>query len=139
MYVNVVFAIAAFAGGIAVLREPAPRTRPHLNVASVITVSAGLFAVVFGFSRAETTGWSAAVTLGSLAAGVVLLAVFILLQSRVTSPLLPLRVLADRNRAGAYLAIFTVGIAIFGMFLFVTYFLQQNLHFSAVQAWRSCP
>jgi EmrB/QacA subfamily drug resistance transporter len=134
MYVNVIFAIVAFAGGITVLTEPAARNRPHLNAASVITVSAGLFAVVFGFSRAETSGWTATVTLGSLAAGVVLLVAFVLLQARVASPLLPLRVLANRNRSGAYLAIFTVGISIFGLFLFTTYFLQQNLRFSAVQA-----
>jgi len=65
---------------------------------------------------------------------VVLLAVFSVWQAKVSSPLLPLRILADRTRAGAYLAIFTVGISIFGMLLFVTYYLQQNLRFSAIEA-----
>jgi EmrB/QacA subfamily drug resistance transporter len=134
MYVNLIFAAAAFAGGLVVLSEPAARQRPRLDVTSVVAVSAGLFALVFGFSRADTAGWSGAVTLGPLAAGVALLAVFILLQARVAHPLLPLRVLADRNRGGAYLAIFTVGVSVFGMFLFVTYYLQQNLRFSAVEA-----
>ena len=134
MYVNVVFAAVAIAGAFAVLREPAARTRPRLDAASVITVSAGLFALVYGFSHAETAGWTSSVTLGALAAGVLLLAVFAVLQAKVASPLLPLRILADRTRAGAYLAIFTVGISIFGMLLFVTYYLQQNLRFSAVDA-----
>jgi EmrB/QacA subfamily drug resistance transporter len=134
MYVNVVFAAVAITGGLALLREPAARTRSRLDAASVITVSAGLFALVYGFSRAETDGWTSPVTLGALAAGVVLLTAFSVLQAKVASPLLPLRVLADRTRAGAYLAILTVGISVFGMFLFVTYYLQQNLRFSAVAA-----
>ena len=134
MYVNVVFAAVAIAGALAVLREPAARTRPRLDAASVITVSAGLFALVYGFSHAETADWTSPVTLAALAAGVVLLAAFAALQAKVTSPLLPLRILADRTRAGAYLAIFTVGISIFGMLLFVTYYLQQNLRFSAIEA-----
>jgi predicted MFS family arabinose efflux permease len=100
----------------------------------VITVSAGLFALVYGFSHAETADWTSPVTLGALAAGVVLLAVFAVLQAKVASPLLPLRILANRTRASAYLAIFTVGISIFGMLLFVTYYLQQNLRFSAIEA-----
>ena len=100
----------------------------------MITVSAGLFALVFGFSHADTAGWSGSVTLGALTGGSVLLALFVLLQARVTHPLLPLRVLANRNRSGAYLAIFVVGVSIFGMFLFVTYYLQQGLAFTAVQA-----
>ncbi|HEY1666633.1 MAG TPA: MFS transporter [Trebonia sp.] len=134
MYVNVVFAAVAGGGALAVLREPATRTRPRLDAASVITVSAGLFALVYGFSHAETAGWNSPVTLGALAAGVALLAIFAVLQAKVASPLLPLRILADRTRAGAYLAILTVGISIFGMLLFVTYYLQQNLRFSAIEA-----
>lgn len=134
MYVNVVFAAVAIAGALAILREPAARTRPRLDTASVITVSAGLFALVYGFSHAETAGWTSPVTLGALAAGAALLAVFAGLQAKVASPLLPLRILADRARVGAYLAIFTVGISIFGMLLFVTYYLQQSLRFSAIEA-----
>jgi EmrB/QacA subfamily drug resistance transporter len=134
MYVNVVFAAVAIAGALAVLREPAIQTRPRLDGASVVTVSGGLFALVYGFSHAETAGWTSPVTLGALTAGAALIAVFAVLQAKVASPLLPLRILTDRVRAGAYLAIFTLGIAIFGMLFFVTYYLQQNLHFSAAEA-----
>jgi MFS family permease len=108
MCVNVIFAAVAVAGALAVLREPAARTRPRLDVASATTVSAGLFALVYGFSHAETAAWTSPVTLGALAAGTVLLAAFAVLQAKMASPLLPLRILAGRTRAGAYLAIFTV-------------------------------
>src|SRR5882724_10701435 len=85
---------------------------------------AGLFAIVFGFSHAETAGWTAALTLGSLVGGVVLLAGFILAERRVRHPLLPLRVILDRARGGAYVALGISGIAIFGTFLFLTFYLQ---------------
>jgi EmrB/QacA subfamily drug resistance transporter len=134
MYVNLLFAAVAFAGGLAVLPARSSDQRPHLNVTSVVTVSAGLFALVFGFSHADTAGWSDAVTLGTLIGGAALLAFFVFLQAKVTHPLLPLRVPLDRNRGGAYLAIFTVGVSIFGVFLYVTYYLQQGLAFTAVQA-----
>ena len=89
-----------------------------------VLAGAGLFCIVFGFSHAETAGWSAGLTIGSLVLGVVLLAAFVLAELRATHPLLPLRVIVDRTRGGAYLAVFISGIAIFGTFLFLTYYLQ---------------
>ena len=85
---------------------------------------AGLFLIVFGFSHAETAGWTSALTLGSLILGPVLLAGFVLAEQRSTHPLLPLRVIVDRTRGGSYVAVFISGIAIFGTFLFLTYYLQ---------------
>jgi hypothetical protein len=89
-----------------------------------ILASTGLFCIVFGFSHAETAGWTAAPTLGSLVLGVVLLAVFAAAEQRVSHPLLPLRVILDRTRGGAYVAVGLSGISIFGVFLFLTYYLQ---------------
>ncbi len=89
-----------------------------------ILAGAGLFCIVFGFSHAETAGWSAGLTIGSLVLGVVLLAGFVLAELRATHPLLPLRVILDRTRGGSYVAVFISGIAIFGTFLFLTYYLQ---------------
>ena len=86
--------------------------------------SAGLFLIVFGFSHAETAGWTAALTLGSLGLGVLLLAGFVLAERRASHPLLPLRVILDRTRGGAYVAVGLAGISIFGVFLFLTYYLQ---------------
>jgi predicted MFS family arabinose efflux permease len=108
--------------------------RPKLDLPGVLTVSSGLFAVVYGFSHAETGGWANSVTIGFLVAGAALLATFVYLQTRVAHPLLPLRVVLDRNRGGAYLAIFALGAGMFGVFLFLTYYLQQTLGFSAVQS-----
>jgi hypothetical protein len=89
-----------------------------------VLACAGLFAIVFGFSHAETAGWTAVLTLGSLLGGVVLLAGFILAERRVRHPLLPLRVIVDRARGGSYVALGISGIAIFGTFLFLTFYLQ---------------
>jgi Major Facilitator Superfamily len=85
---------------------------------------AGLFAIVFGFSHAETAGWTDGLTLGSLIGGVVLLAAFVVAEQRVDHPLLPLRVILDRARGGSYAAVGISGIAIFGTFLFLTFYLQ---------------
>ena len=89
-----------------------------------ILAGAGLFLVVFGFSHAETAGWTAALTIGSLVAGAGVLAGFVLAEQRVGHPLLPLHVILDRTRGGAYVAVFLSGIAIFGVFLFLTYYMQ---------------
>ncbi len=132
MYVNLIFAAAAFVGGMALLRNQRAAHRPKLDIPGIVTVSAGLFSLVYGFSHAEIGGWNSATTIGFLIAGVVLLAAFLVIQTRSANPLLPLRILTDRNRGGAYLAIFIVGVGMFGIFLFLTYYLQATLGYSAV-------
>jgi hypothetical protein len=89
-----------------------------------------MFCLVYGFSNAATHSWRADSTLGFLAAGVVLLAFFAFWQTRARSPLLPPRVVLDRNRGGSYLTILIVGAGMFGIFLFLTYYLQTTLHYS---------
>ena len=95
-----------------------------------ILACAGLFLIVFGFSHAETAGWTAPLTIGSLVVGVLVLAGFVLAEARVSHPLLPLHVILDRTRGGAYVAVFLSGIAIFGIFLFLTYYMQLIKGFS---------
>jgi EmrB/QacA subfamily drug resistance transporter len=124
LYVNLVFAAIAVAGALAWIRSSRPDVRPRMDWPGAVLACAGLFLIVFGFSRAETAGWTAAVTLGSLAGGVVLLAGFVMAERRSSHPLLPLRVILDRARGGSYVAVFISGIAIFGTFLFLTYYLQ---------------
>jgi hypothetical protein len=97
-----------------------------------LLASTGLFCIVFGFSHAESAGWTALLTLGSLGLGVVLLAAFGFAEQRVSHPLLPLRVILDRTRGGAYVAVGVAGIAIFSVFLFLTYYLQQVKGYSPV-------
>ncbi|WP_030434791.1 MFS transporter [Actinoplanes subtropicus] len=133
LYVNVAFAAIATIGGILLLHHRQAATRPRLDWPGIITVSAGMFALVYGFSNAETYAWSDPMSWGFLAAGGVLLAVFVFLQTRAANPLLPLRVILDRNRAGSFLAVFFSGAGMFGVFLFLTYYLQTSLHYSPVK------
>jgi EmrB/QacA subfamily drug resistance transporter len=132
MYVNLVFAIIAIAGALILLHNEAPAVKPKLDIPGVLTVSAGLFSLVFGFSHAETTSWTNPTTLGFLIGGAVLLIVFAIIQSRSRNPLLPLRVVTNRNRAASFITIGISGSAVFGVFLFLTYYLQQNRGYSPV-------
>ena len=123
--------LAAF-GAFTLLTNSAHPDKPRLDVPGTITASAGLFGLVYGFSHAAETSWSNTTTIVSLVAGAVLLTAFVAIQRRVAHPLLPLRVVLDRDRGGSYLAVGLSGIAIFGVFLFLTYYLQQNLGFSPI-------
>jgi EmrB/QacA subfamily drug resistance transporter len=130
LYVNLVLAGVAIAGASTLLRAHSTDERPVLDLPGTLTVSLGLFSLVYGFSQAETHPWAAPGTWAFLAAGVILLAVFVLWQTRITHPLLPMRVILDRDRAGAYLAVFFIGAGVFGIFLFLTYYLQVNRGYS---------
>src|ERR1700749_2995329 len=132
LYVNLFFAAIAVAGALAYMQSNRPDSRPKMDWAGAVLASAGLFLIVFGFSHAETAGWSAALTIGSLVAGVVVLAAFTFAESRVSHPLLPLRVVLDRARGGSYISVGLTGIAVFGVFLFLTYYLQQIKGYSPV-------
>jgi EmrB/QacA subfamily drug resistance transporter len=133
LYVNLVFAAIAVVGALVFVTNPPRGPRSRIDVPGVILASVGFFAIVFGFSRAQIDSWGSPVTLVSLAIGVILLAVFVQVQRRVANPLLPLRVILDRDRAGAYLAVGLTFIAAFGLFLFLTYFLQEVRGFSPVK------
>jgi EmrB/QacA subfamily drug resistance transporter len=124
LYVNLVFAVIAVAGALAFIRTSRPDVRPRMDWPGAVLAGAGLFLIVFGFSEAETAGWTAPRTIGSLVAGLVVLAGFVLAEQRSSHPLLPLRVILDRARGGSYLSVFISGIAIFATFLFLTYYLQ---------------
>jgi EmrB/QacA subfamily drug resistance transporter len=124
LFVNLVFAAIAVAGALVYIRGGRPATRPRMDWPGTVLACAGLFLIVFGFSRAETSGWTDPLTLGCLVLGPVLLAGFVLAEQRSSHPLLPLRVLVDRTRGGSYVALFISGIAIFGTFLFLTFYLQ---------------
>ncbi len=134
LYVNLVFAAAGIAGALTLLDNVAPDRRPRIDGLGTLLATSGLFALVYGFSHASTTSWTNGLTLGMLAAGVVLLGVFVIAERRITAPLLPLRVVLHRNRGGSYLSVALSAIAIFGVFLFLTYYLQQNLGLSPVVA-----
>jgi EmrB/QacA subfamily drug resistance transporter len=125
LYVNLVFAAIAIAGALVYLRDSRPDRRPQMDWPGTVLASGGLFLLVFGFSHAETAGWAGPVTIGSLVGGVLLLTGFVLAEQRASHPLLPLRVILDRTRGGSYASVGLAGIAIFGVFLFLTFYLQQ--------------
>jgi EmrB/QacA subfamily drug resistance transporter len=130
LYVNLIFAAVAFVGGALLLkREPSP-VKPRLDIPGVLLVSSALFCLVYGFSNAATHSWRATSTWGFLAAGAALLAAFALWMSRAAHPLLPPRVVLDRNRGGAYASMLIASAGLFGIFLFLTYYLQQTLGYS---------
>jgi Na+/melibiose symporter-like transporter len=95
---------------------------------------AGLVGVVYGLANVETDGWTSPTTLGFIFTGVALLAAFAWVETRVANPLLPLTVLTDRNRGGAFLALATAGAGMFGVFLFLTYYLVTILGFEPLQS-----
>ncbi|MEU2423372.1 MFS transporter [Streptomyces sp. NPDC007851] len=130
LYVNVAIAFVAFAGGMALLHNHRDAGNSKLDVLGTVLVAAGLFSLVYGFSNAETHDWGSPLTWGFLLAGVVLLAAFAWWQTRAEHPLLPLGILMDRNRAASLLTVLISAGGMFGVFLFLTYYLQLNLGFS---------
>jgi len=132
LFVNLLFALPAAAAAVILLVNERPESRPRLDMAGAGTATVGLFSLVYGFSNAETHGWGAPLTVGALAAGAVLLSAFLVLQARGEHPLLPLRVLLDRDRGASFGAMAIAGSGSFGVFLFLTYYLQRTLGFSPV-------
>ncbi|WP_433308404.1 DHA2 family efflux MFS transporter permease subunit [Micromonospora sp. CA-269861] len=134
MFILVPIAVVGIVGAISTVHDDGERHRSRLDIPGVLLASLGLVGLVYGFSAAESHGWSAAPTIGSFVAGVLLLATFIVVQSRVKAPLLPLRVLNERNRAAAYLSVGLAIVSMFGMFLLLSYYFQQVKGWSPVMA-----
>ncbi len=134
LYINVAIAVVAVIGAL-VFVPTINRTgpRPKLDVPGTVLVSGGLFFLVYGFSNAETDGWGAADSWGMLVAAGVLLIAFALWVRRTKHPLLPLSVILDRNRGAAYSSILLAAVGMFAIFLFVTYYLQESLHYTPIQ------
>jgi EmrB/QacA subfamily drug resistance transporter len=132
LYVNLVLAVVAVAGAVRLLERHPRDPGVHIDWPGTALVVAGLVAVVYGLSEAATHGWGAPTTDVLLPAGVILLAAFVLVERRVPHPLLPLRIVLNRFRGGAYLAIGLSAIGMFAIFLFLTYYLQLILRYSPV-------
>jgi EmrB/QacA subfamily drug resistance transporter len=134
LYINVAIAVVAIIGAMVFVTN-AHRTgpRPKLDIPGTILVSGALFGLVYGLATAESDGWESPLTWGMLAGFVVLMTAFVLWQRRAAYPLLPLSIVLDRNRAAAYAAVLISGAGMFGIFLFVTYFLQASLGYSPIQ------
>jgi EmrB/QacA subfamily drug resistance transporter len=133
LYVNVLFAVVGAIGAVVLLTNDAPAREARVDYRGAVIVVAGLISLVYGFTEAESRGWSDALTLGLLIGGGVMLAIFVWIETRVDEPLLPMSLVTHRNRLGPYVAVFTVSIATFGTFLFLTYYLQQIMGYSPLK------
>ncbi|WP_231989781.1 MFS transporter [Mycobacterium sp. 852002-51057_SCH5723018] len=134
LYVNLIFAIVAAAGVLVFVAARDDRgSVVRLDWPGVITGSAGLFCLVYGLSNAETDSWSAPLTIVMFIGSGLLLVAFGVIETRAAAPLLPLRIVMDRNRVGAYLAIMIAFCSMFSAFLFLTYYAQQNLGYSPLR------
>ncbi|NUP48822.1 MAG: MFS transporter [Catenulispora sp.] len=134
LFVNVALAAVLLIAGRRALPDPPPTPGARLDAASAALATGGLAAVVLGCGQAARAGWSSPSVISALIGGAVLLTAFAVRQARVKDPLLPLRILADRNRIGACLAVGTAVVGAFGMFLLLTYHLQVVLHYSPARA-----
>jgi EmrB/QacA subfamily drug resistance transporter len=126
-------------GAVVVLLAPSvlqetERHRGRLDVAGALTSVGGMVALVYGFIRAADAGWSDGTTLTAFAAGAVLLAAFVTVESRAEQPVVPLRLFADRARSGAYVNMLFIAAAMFGMFFFIVQFLQNSLGLTPLKA-----
>ncbi|MFJ5264249.1 MFS transporter [Streptomyces sp. NPDC088387] len=133
LYVNVPIAVVAVFGAVSLLHDRRDTTGARLDVPGVILGCGGLVAIVYGFSEAESRGWTDSLVLAMFAGGIVLLAAFVWWQARAPRPLLPLHIIKDRNRAGCFLTMGLATIGLFGLFLFLTYYLQGILGYSPVK------
>ncbi|MDO8731337.1 MAG: MFS transporter [Actinomycetota bacterium] len=134
LLVNVPISIAAVFLALAYVHESRATGNTTYDIPGAITGTAGMVSLVYGITKATSDGWTGTTTLTFIGVGLVILAIFIAIEARTTHPLLPLSILLNRNRGGAYLASFFVGIGLFAMFLFLSYFFQGVLGYSALKS-----
>jgi EmrB/QacA subfamily drug resistance transporter len=130
LYVNLVIAAPTTVIALRLLVNHRAPEREPIDIPGVLTSALGLFALVYGFSNAETESWSATATIVALLASPLLLTAFVLIERRAEHPLLPLHIIWDRARGGAYTTLALAGAGIFAVSLFLTYFMQQQLGLS---------
>jgi EmrB/QacA subfamily drug resistance transporter len=108
-------------------------TSGRLDIPGALTATGGMVALVYGLSNAASHSWSSAGTVVPLVAGVLLLAIFVLVETRSPEPLMPLSIFRNRNRAGTYAMMLCIATALFSLFFFLTQFLQNVLGWSALK------
>jgi EmrB/QacA subfamily drug resistance transporter len=134
LYVNVIFAGVALTGAIPLLVSQPRHRGAGFDLPGALLAAGGLTGIVYGCSQTVADGWGSVATAGPIVAGVVLLAVFVVVERRVAQPLVPLGIITDRTRGTAYLGALIGGIGLIGSFLLITYYLQDVLGFSPVRA-----
>jgi len=133
LYVNLPIAATVAFGAFTMIPRQSGHPGTRLDIPGAILGSAGLVALVYGLGEAAADGWSSVGVVAPLVVAAALLALFVLVQVRVSNPLLPLRILANRNRSGAFLTIILAVLGMYGTFLFLTYLLQTVDHYSPLK------
>lgn len=134
LLINVPIAIVAALAAARFVTESKSPVRHGYDIPGAVTATGGLLALVYAFTKAGLDGWASSTTLMLFAIAAVLLTLFVLIERRATHPLLPLRIILDRNRGGSFLASLLVGTAMLGTFLSLTYYFQGTLHYSAMKS-----
>src|SRR4051794_38203199 len=134
LFVNVPIALVTALAAIPVIRESRAEGDRRYDVPGAVIATLGLVTLVYGFTNASTDSWTAPLTIGLIAAGVALIAAFVVWEQRAKNPLLPMRVILDRNRGGSFLAFLLATLGMFGVFLFLTYYFQGVLGYSPLKA-----
>ena len=134
LLVNTPIALIALALALKFVHESRAKGDNTYDFPGVVTATAGLFSLTYGFNEAATKGWSDPLTITFLVAAVVLLVMFVLIEMRVKNPLMPLRVITERNRGGSYLGSLVVGAGLFSMFLFLGLYLQVILGYTPLKS-----
>ena len=134
LYVNLPIAAAVVIGAVTMVPRRSGQNRVRLDIPGAVLGCSGLVALVYGLGEAGTVGWSTPRVIGPLLASALLLTAFVVVQAKTASPLLPLRILADRNRAGSFLTIIFAVFGMYGTFLFLTYLLQTVDGYSPLEA-----
>ena len=132
LLVSTPIAILAALATVRFVSESKAEGNTKYDLPGAITSTAGLVSLVYGFTKAASDGWGSGSTVTFLAAAVVLLVAFVVIEIRSEHPLLPMRVILDRNRGGAFLSALLIGVGMFGVFLFLTFYLQVTLGYSAL-------
>jgi EmrB/QacA subfamily drug resistance transporter len=133
LLINVPIAIVAAVAATRFVTESRSPVRHGYDIPGALTVTGGLLALVYGFTKAGLDGWTSSTTLTLFGIAAVLLASFVIIEQRAEHPLLPLRIVLDRNRGGSFLSSLLVGTAMLGTFLSLTYYFQGTLHYSAMK------
>jgi EmrB/QacA subfamily drug resistance transporter len=133
LLVNAPIAIVTALFAVPLVRESRAEGNTTYDVPGAVVSTAGLVSLVYGFTRAAQSGWTSSSTLIFLGVAVVLLAIFVAIELRTKNPLLPMRIILNRTRGGSFLSSLMVGSALMGMFLFLTYYFQENLGYSALK------
>jgi EmrB/QacA subfamily drug resistance transporter len=134
MFVNVPIAIAVAIASLPLVKESRATGNRHFDIPGAVVATAGLALLVYGFTEASLHGWAASRTITLIAVAVALLAVFVVWEQRASNPMLPLRIILDRNRGGSYAAFLLTTLAMFGTFLFLGYYFQNVLGYSPLKA-----